>query len=188
MGVSDVQLAQAYVTGSPGDYAYILYYVRTVAGVPAALCTESFAGSESGVSLPWNYEQIRFLVTDGGIAEMSWDSPTVTGEVVTENARLLSWQEIREIVETILFTIYEPKTEFEDASRRIGVTIDDIQLSLLRVRENNAQGRSGFYVPTWVFYGEEYIDDFPSVNGVDKHIVLAINAVDGSVIDLAKGY
>lgn len=188
MGVSDVQLAQAYVTGSPGDYAYILYYVRTVAGVPAALCTESFAGSESGVSLPWNYEQIRFLVTDGGIAEMSWDSPTVAGEVVTENARLLSWQEIREIVETILFTIYEPRTEFEDAGRRIGVTIDDIQLSLLRVRENNAQGRSGFYVPAWVFYGEEYMDDFPSVVGVDKHIVLAINAVDGSVIDLAKGY
>lgn len=188
MGISDVQPAQAYVTGSPGDYAYILYYVRTVAGVPAALCTESFAGSESGVSLPWNYEQIRFLVTDGGIAEMSWDSPTVTGEVVTENARLLSWPEIREIVETILFTIYEPRTEFEDAGRRIGVTIDDIQLSLLRVRENNAQGRTGFYVPTWVFYGEEYIDDFPSVVGVDKHIVLAINAVDGSVIDLAKGY
>lgn len=188
MGVSDVQLAQAYVTGSPGDYAYILYYVRTVAGVPAALCTESFAGSESGVSLPWNYEQIRFLVTDGGIAEMSWTSPTVTGEVVTENARLLAWQEIREIVETILFTIYEPRTEFEDAGRRIGVTIDDIQLSLLRVRENNAQGRSGLYVPAWVFYGEEYMDDFPSVVGVDKHIVLAINAVDGSVIDLAKGY
>lgn len=188
MGVSDVQLAQAYVTGSPGDYAYILYYVRTVAGVPAALCTESFAGSESGVSLPWNYEQIRFLVTDGSIAEMSWDSPTVAGEVVTENARLLSWQEIREIVETILFTIYEPRTEFEDAGRRIGVTIDDIQLSLLRVRENNAQGRSGLYVPAWVFYGEEYMDDFPSVVGVDKHIVLAINAVDGSVIDLAKGY
>lgn len=188
MGVSDVQLAQAYVTGSPGDYAYILYYVRTVAGVPAALCTESFAGSESGVSLPWNYEQIRFLVTDGGIAEMSWDSPTVTGEVVTENARLLSWPEIHEIVETILFTIYEPKTEFEDAGRRIGVTIDDIHLSLLRVRENNAQGRSGLYVPAWVFYGEEYMDDFPSVIGVDKHIVLAINAVDGSVIDLAKGY
>lgn len=188
MGVSDVQPAQAYVTGSPGDYAYILYYVRTVAGVPAALCTESFAGSESGVSLPWNYEQIRFLVTDGGIAEMSWDSPTVTGEVVTENARLLSWPEIREIVETILFTIYEPRTEFEDAGRRIGVTIDDIQLSLLRVRENNAQGRSGFYVPAWVFYGKEYMDDFPSVVGVDKHIVLAINAVDGSVIDLAKGY
>lgn len=188
MGVSDVQLAQVYVTGSPGDYAYILYYVRTVAGVPAALCTESFAGSESGVSLPWNYEQIRFLVTDGGIAEMSWDSPTVTGEVVTENARLLSWQEIREIVETILFTIYEPRTEFEGAGRRIGVTIDDIQLSLLRVRENNAQGSSGLYVPAWVFYGEEYMDDFPSVVGVDKHIVLAINAVDGSVIDLAKGY
>ena len=102
---------------------------------------------------------------------MSWDSPTVTGEVVTENARLLSWQEIREIVETILLTIYEPRTEFEDAGRRIGVTIDDIQLSLLRVRENNAQGRSGLYVPAWVFYGEEYMDDFPSVVGVDKHIV-----------------
>lgn len=188
MGVADVQLAQAYVTGTPGDYAYILYYVRTVAGVPAALCTESFAGSESGVSLPWNYEQIWFLLTDRGIEEISWTSPTVTGEVVTESAKLLSWQEISEIAETFLFTIYEPKTEFFGLERKVAVHIDDIHLSLLRVRENNAQGRSGFYVPAWVFYGEEYMDDFPSVVGVDKHIVLAINAVDGSVIDLAKGY
>ena len=188
MGVSDVQMAQAYVTGSPGDYAYILYYVRTVAGVPAALCTESFGNSESGVSLPWNYEQIRFLVTDNGIEEINWDAPTATGEVITENSKLLSWKEISEIVETILFTVYEPKTEFEDAGRNIGVSIDDIQLSLLRVREKNAQGRSGFYVPAWVFYGAESIDDYPSVIGVDKHIVLALNAVDGSVIDLAQGY
>lgn len=188
MGVSDVQLAQAYVTGTPGDYAYILYYVRTVAGVPTALCTEVFGSSESGVSLPWNYEQIRFLVTDNGIEEISWGSPTVTGEVITENSKLLSWQEISEIVKTILFTVYEPQTEFDSYDRKIDVKISDIQLSLLRVRENNAQGRSGFYVPAWVFYGEEYVDDYPSVTGVDKHIVLALNAVDGSVIDLAQGY
>ena len=188
VGVNDVQMAQAYVTGTPGDYAYILYYVRTVEGVPTALCTEIFGSSESGVSLPWNYEQIRFLVTDNGIEEIDWDSPTVTGEVVTENSKLLSWQEINEIFETILFTIYEPQTEFESDDRNIDVNISDIQLSLLRVRENNAQGRSGFYVPAWVFYGEEYLNDSLFVNGVDKHIVLAINAVDGSVIDLAKGY
>ena len=188
MGVSDVQLAQAYVTGTPGDYAYIIYYVRTVKGFPVALCTETFGSSESGVSLPWNYEQIRFLVTDNGIEEINWDSPTVTGEVVTENSKLLSWQEINEIFETILFTIYEPQTEFESDDRNIDVNISDIQLSLLRVRENNAQGRTGFYVPAWVFYGEEYLDGSLYVNGVDKHILLAINAVDGSVIDLAKGY
>lgn len=188
MGVSDVQLAQAYVTGTPGDYAYILYYVRTVAGVPTALCTEVFGSSESGVSLPWNYEQIRFLVTDNGIEQINWDSPTATGEVITENSKLLSWQEISEIFETLLFTIYEPQTEFDGYDRKIDVKISDIHLSLLRVRENNAQGRSGFYVPAWLFYGEEYIDDYPSVIGVDKHIVLAVNAVDGSVIDLAQGY
>lgn len=190
MGVADVQLAQAYVTGTPGDYAYILYYVRTVAGVPVALCVEGFCmgDGETNVSLPWDYEQIWFLLTDRGIEEISWTSPTVTGEVVTESAKLLSWQEISEIAETFLFTIYEPKTEFFGLERKVAVHIDDIHLSLLRVRENNAQGRTGFYVPTWVFYGEEYIDDFPSVNGVDKHIVLAINAIDGSVIDLSKGY
>lgn len=188
MGVSDVQLAQAYVTGTPGDYAYILYYVRTVAGVPTALCTEVFGSSESGVSLPWNYEQIRFLVTDNGIEQINWDSPTATGEVITENSKLLSWQESSEIFETLLFTIYEPQTEFDGYDRKIDIKISDIHLSLLRVRENNAQGRSGFYVPAWLFYGEEYIDDYPSVIGVDKHIVLAVNAVDGSVIDLAQGY
>lgn len=190
MGVADVQLAQAYVTGTPGDYAYILYYVRTVAGVPVALCVEGFCmgDGETNVSLPWDYEQIWFLLTDRGIEEISWTSPTVTGEVVTESAKLLSWQEISEIAETFLFTIYEPKTEFFGLERKVAVHIDDIHLSLLRVRENNAQGRTGFYVPTWVFYGEEYINDFPSVSGVDKHIVLAINAIDGSVIDLSKGY
>lgn len=190
MGVADVQLAQAYVTGTPGDYAYILYYVRTVAGVPVALCVEGFCmgDGETNVSLPWDYEQIWFLLTDRGIEEISWTSPTVTGEVVTESAKLLSWQEISEIAETFLFTIYEPKTEFFGLERKVAVHIDDIHLSLLRVRENNAHGRTGFYVPTWVFYGEEYINDFPSVSGVDKHIVLAINAIDGSVIDLSKGY
>lgn len=190
MGVSDVQLAQAYVTGTPGDYAYILHYVRTVAGVPVALCMDVFGvgDGETNVSLPWDYEQIRFLLTDSGIKGISWTSPTVTGEVVTESAKLLSWQEISEIAETFLFAIFEPQTELFGLERKVAVHIDDIHLSLLRVRENNAQGRTGFYVPTWVFYGEEYIDDFPSVNGVDKHIVLAINAIDGSVIDLSKGY
>ena len=190
MGVADVQLAQAYVTGTPGDYAYILHYVRTVVGVPVALCMDVFGvgDGETNVSLPWDYEQIWFLLTDRGIEGISWTSPTVTGEVVTESAKLLSWQEISEIAETFLFTIYEPQTEFFGLERKIDVHIDDIHLSLLRVRETNAQGRTGFYVPAWVFYGEEYIDDFPSVNGVDKHIVLAINAIDGSVIDLSKGY
>lgn len=37
VGVNDVQMAQTYVTGSPGDYAYIIYYVRTVKGFPVAL-------------------------------------------------------------------------------------------------------------------------------------------------------
>lgn len=76
----------------------------------------------------------------------------------------------------------------------IHITIDEIALSLVRVREQNADGRNGVYVPTWVFYGsEQQVNDMGvwyanSVDKPTKYPVLAINAIDGSVIDLSKGY
>lgn len=63
---------------------------------------------------------------------------------------------------------------------------------MLRIREQNSTEKTGLYVPTWVFYGKrvkqynEHLDIAP--DSYQDVILFAINAVDGGIIDLAKGY
>jgi hypothetical protein len=99
-------------------------------------------------------------------------------------------------------TKYEAKINTEyDKQARMDINVEDIQLCLLRVREQNADQTSGLLVPAWVFYGHNVtMMDGSNEISFDKdgdgsipwpeapRILLAINAVDGSVIDMAKGY
>jgi hypothetical protein len=79
--------------------------------------------------------------------------------------------------------------------------IDSIQLGLFRIKEQNTEGtRSGLFVPVWAFYGNviatsEYYEEDGGVrfNGPydvpqGPYIVLAVNAIDGSIIDVERGY
>ena len=59
--------------------------------------------------------------------------------------------------------------------------------SLLRIREINTIERTGLYVPAWVFYGGRLIDQNPDKKWAPR-IVFALNAIDGSVIDMEMGY
>jgi hypothetical protein len=84
----------------------------------------------------------------------------------------------------------------------VSVDVNDIELSLVRVREQNASGRNGIYTPAWVFYGnvkqkltsgfELYGWDAVNHSPVDKYPskspVLVVNAIDGSIISMDKGY
>ena len=107
----------------------------------------------------------------------------------------------------MVIVTYEAKAE--EGNRQglesLNIVIDNVQLGLLRIKQQNTEGtKAGIYIPVWAFYGtviyqypEEafykygkpetsYNDgqDFP--NG--PFIVLAINAVDGSIIDTSVGY
>jgi hypothetical protein len=64
-------------------------------------------------------------------------------------------------------------------------------LHLVRVRDGG--GLTGLYTPAWVFYGKETrIAERSGVvfEGTEDQpwILMAINAVDGSIIDLIAGY
>ena len=97
----------------------------------------------------------------------------------------------------MILASYEAQTTLFDTERNISIDISQIQLAPIRIREVNAQGRNGIYVPAWIFYGslkEDIIENstvsFSSTTGSaeEPHIMLAINAIDGSIIDLDKGY
>ncbi len=214
-GIEDAVLRDAYIidderfgdtdgTIAPAEnYAYCLSYARKVDNIPVYASTE-MKGFRDEFSLPWEYERMVFYVYDGGFQRIDYHSPTGTGEVITENANVISYADAVTIFESMAMAIYEPQANIDPAhgleDKKLTVSINSVELTLIRVREQNVTGRKGIYTPAWIFYGN--IKDESLYTGEDwftfydggnphsamKNPVLVINAVDGSIIDLAKGY
>ena len=111
-----------------------------------------------------------------------------TTEIVDPAANVISFAQTKEIFETTVVQTYEPKTKrYDGLERDVTVSVDDIVLSLLRVRDVSTDERKGLYVPAWVFYGATTQDGSPNHNW-SPQIVFAINAIDGTVINMDLGY
>lgn len=202
-GLSDDEVSSA------NNYAYKLFYVRKVDDIPVAV-DAAMGMSEDSYNVQWSYEQIEVVIDKKGIVSLNWDAPISVEEVVKDNVSIISFDDANEIFEKMVFTVYESQTQPLNPrveSIKIDVAIDEIQLRLLRIREQNTEGtRTGILVPAWVYYGSvkkaTYWDD-SSLNTIiyqgssnefgntyywGPTIVLAINAIDGSIIDTAIGY
>ncbi len=182
------------------NYAYEFSYVRTVSGAPVANMSYLSSGGDE-TSLPWQYERINFWVSDNGIESVDWAAHTTPGEIINEDTGVIDFEDARDIFEKMIVTTYGASTEWPKGLANVSIDIDEIDLSLVRVREQNAPGRNGIYTPAWVFYGnikKEYEfnnDKFVQYgwelgNGYPftKYPVLIVNAIDGSIIDPVKGY
>ncbi|MBQ3131700.1 MAG: hypothetical protein IJC24_03230 [Clostridia bacterium] len=81
----------------------------------------------------------------------------------------------------------------DDLIEQYGITVEEIRLELRRVREQNSV-TDGLLIPVWSFYGNQWQTmkdgSEPGRTGMEgqRSCLLTINAVDGSIIDLAKGY
>ncbi len=166
-------------------YAYKVYCVRVVDGIP---CVSLNGGSEQGdsnnqVSSYWEYERLEFMLNSESIFSMLWVAPLETLEKVNQDSKLKPFNEVQEIFEKMMKIKYEATAELDT----LAFVIDRIDLSLHRVSEQNAPG-SGLLIPVWNFYGE-----CTHGNGEDSFTetgisFLSINAIDGTIIDTAKGY
>jgi hypothetical protein len=196
------------VASSAQNYAYYFTYTRTVNGVPVAIDKKSGTSSGDDFPLPWAYERITIIIDNNGIQLIEWISQTQTGEIITEDTGLISFSDAISVFEKMILAEYEPKAQLgtdgvlEDI--RVTVSIDNIQLSLVRVREQNSKGKVGLYIPAWVFYGhvadERTYSASSGLNGtyvtydggsnypLPKYAALIINAVDGSIINTSLGY
>jgi hypothetical protein len=207
--ITDVALDNAFImddertdhgdgrSNPPQNYICQLNYVRTVGDCPAACM--SYLGGGDEHAIPWMYERIMFWVNDSGLLYIDWASHTETGETVNKDTGVIDFEQARQIFETMIVKTYGASKEWPKVLADVGIDIDRIELSLVRVREQNAPGRNGIYTPAWVFYGnikKEYEKQARVQYGWDtgneypftKYPVLIVNAVDGSIIDTSKGY
>lgn len=177
--------------------AYQFQYARVVDGTPVAV-TSSSDVSEDTASILWTYEQIVVLVSEAGIQRVDWDCPVTLKETVANDVPILSFDDVRAVFEELTPLIYEGKAEEasdEESTQTEEVHVNRVCLSLMRVKDDGGR-REGLFVPAWVFYGTEtsrvdYKD--PEEEDVEMTrttpwIVLAVNAVDGTVIDQVEGY
>ena len=183
---------------APENYAYQFSYVRTVSDSKVANMSYVVYSAKNN-SLPWDYEDITIWVSDRGIEYIFWRSHTTTGEIINEDTGVIDFEEACKVFKTMIVTTYGASEAWPENLTDVSIDIDDIELSLVRVREQDASGRNGIYFPAWVFYGNviQEISDYDTVwygwNTVGdypptKCPVLVINAIDGSIINIDKGY
>ena len=150
--------------------------------------------------IPWPYETVCFTVDRRGL-QLCWESPLEIIDTVHTDPVLKPFSEILNTFESMMKIKFEDVTNrMTDGTGRMDITIDTMQLGLVRVREKDGDGLTGLLVPAWIFYGNnriiaedgftryDYSDGSASSWNKEPFPMLVINAVDGTIIDLSNGY
>jgi len=187
-------------TVETSNYGYTLECLRKVDGIPCA--------ADSGINMDeqpdryapqWPYESMTMFITNDGIQSVLWSSPIEVTDTVVEQTQLLPFSDIMDIFKKMAPIVYTPNTQNEagqfmdDLIEQYGITVEGIRLELRRVREQNSV-TDGLLIPVWSFYGNQWQTmkdgSEPGKTGSEggNTCLLTINAVDGSIINLAKGY
>jgi hypothetical protein len=129
---------------------------------------------------------------------MNWSNPVQVDESISNNVNILPFETAAETFQQMTPLVYQGNIDAHEANSTLDaafdVKVDRVELNLMRVR-SSGEALTGLYVPAWVFYGTEnllshnndmdsdYEDAEPS-----PWIILAVNAVDATVIDVVAGY
>ena len=196
-------VAQALNNGAPQEYdavrqdflngkrssdiigvTYIVNCVRRVADVEVTSNDALSSYLDDAYGKQWYYERIRIGVCKDGIFSVDWTSPHDITETLTDDTNMLPFSEIEKIIEQMFRVKWEPAGE-----EACEYNITKVVLSLRRVMEQDNVER-GLFIPVWDLYGTcsfTYPGE-PPLPGNNDQSFLTINAIDGSVIDLNKGY
>ncbi|HOG01466.1 MAG TPA: DUF6034 family protein [Clostridia bacterium] len=167
---------------------YELDCSRQVNGANLTIGGEGVGGD--GLSPYWPYERLRIWISGNGIFYFFWISPYEVADTEVENATLLPFEQIEEIFYGMMKAVYAPQAQNENGTG-IRVTKVSLQLQRLKLKEDNSEG---LLTPVWCFYGTRTVDEAVKNEGMTSDWergympLLIVNAIDGSIIDLEKGY
>lgn len=160
--------------------AYSVRFLRKVAGVPV----ESYYGisqvkvDDSGYGPQWYYEVLEVDVDDAGILTVCWTGPLQIESIITDQAALLPFSQIKDIFEKMMPVVYANYGVDSDFL----IEVKEVRLCLWRIFDKDSYTR-GILAPAWCFYGS-----LNGNRGTEFQPILILNAVDGSVIDPRNGY
>ena len=154
--------------------------VRKVNGVPVE-STEAYSEHNQ---IEWWYESLWFNVDDGGISNIDWMAPLHMTKMEAESPALLPWTQVQEIFEKMFMVAYGSLAQQIDDP--VEFMLNRVELCLQRINDEG-EYTSGLLAPVWNFYGW-YTNNREEPGDEILFPLLSINAIDGSVIDVAQGY
>lgn len=199
MGVSDYSYkTSSLVFGSINgtvQKAYRLSYSRILGNNSFTLTSAPAGGGgaiddgKGGHIEGWEYESMTFLVNNDGIVSMEWIKPYDVSEVITNNTSMMDFNDVMDIFNKMIVVTNAYLSD--DMSKTINV--DRIELGLMRITDP-ATRSSGLVIPVWDFFGNvttAFKNGEKSYSELDDdplNSVLAINAIDGTLVDRSRGY
>ena len=199
MGVSDYSYkTSSLVFGSINgtvQKAYRLSYSRILGNNSFTLTSAPAGGGgaiddgKGGHIEGWEYESMTFLVNNDGIVSMEWINPYDVSEVITNNTSMMDFNDVMDIFNKMIVVTNAYLSD--DMSKTINV--DRIELGLMRITDP-ATRSSGLVIPVWDFFGNvttAFKNGEKSYSESDDdplNSVLAINAIDGTLVDRSRGY
>lgn len=189
LGLSDQFVVET--TKNNDGSGWRVAFTREIKGVP--ICStvtpdQTYNESES-YRPPMGPETLIIKVSDDGISEFSWTSPYAMGEMVTDNANLLSFDKVTQRFEELFFTKNNAESLYGGGTPvDVSYDVDYIQLCLMKIDEqDNLHG--GIIAPVWVMCGSgggvgsyDSAQDEGYNYDAFSEIHLRINAVDGSMV------
>ena len=134
--------------------------------------------------MQWNYEEMGFMVDDSGIISVNWYAPLELLETKVEDCTLLPFSDIQDTLEKMIPIKFETTAKGMD---NLTCRITEVRLEMMRIVEQGSI-ENGLLIPVWNFYGVRERTYKGETDETGQYILLCINAVDGSVISISKGY
>ncbi len=126
----------------------------------------------------WYPEALRLYVDENGIQSFEWSRPLEIVETMNENVLLLEFDEIREQITQAIAHGYAYMSEKMGGSGNYAVTVNRIVLTNVLVPMRDTVDYQ-MLVPAWLVFYQQQMGAAEPLTAF-----IAVNAVDGSTIDL----
>lgn len=168
------------------DVCYLLRYTREIDGVQLTQSSgEKFVigadSSNPNRKQMWPGESVEIRINDRGIIGFQYNAPLEITKTVVEGTSLKPFEEVKGIFEQMVPMV------LADSDYEFKAQVDRVRLSYSRISEKDSFD-TGLVVPVWSFEGKASAYSEEYLMYENSGTLLAINAIDGSVIDANLGY
>ncbi len=155
--------------------------------IPVDLYTTQFGGlldfRSEDYAERWKQDMITVYIDETGVRFFSWYNPVEVTEMLNENVALLPFDEIKDRIKNTVKFAYSQSIQNGWLSGEHDMSIDKIVLTNVLIPMKDDLDHQ-MLAPVWLVYNTLYVE----YNGeiVDEiKSVFAVNAIDGSSIDLS---
>lgn len=162
---------------------------------------------------PVPYEKLEVWVEGSRVVQFSWSMPAKVTDIINENTAVqINYEQALDLAVSNLFSRYTRYFERGEA-KSIAIDISGLEFEMVRIKEKDTSNH--MIIPAWKIYGDvqmkyteevknklnkalanhpdknnpycpETIEDYTSLEYCPN--IVTVNALDGSIIDMEKGY